>query len=217
MDKKQRHDRILDCRYYNGEDTPPEDEYALFWDYERGWANGEHEDWEGEKMELRSLGLENFEPNDGTQYDFKCLLYNRYCHWSYGFEPEDFISWYINRYQKPRLTNRQRRYLRRKDKLLKECRFYKGEDKCPFTDGKSEHFWKYERLWVDMLSSSYTYADNWRSELERYDKIREIVHKYNLPSSFIGLLINRDEHWLGMVDEDDFVRSIKRDYLKIRE
>lgn len=217
MDKKLRHERILDCRYYNGEDNPPNDEYALFWNYERGWANGEHEGWEGEKRELKSLGLENFEPNDGTQYDFKCLLYNRYCHWSYGFDPEDFLAWYINKYQKPRMTNRQRRYLHRKAKLLKMCRFYKGEEDCPYKEEKDVHFWKYEMIWVDRLSRSYTYADKWRDELIPYKKIQAYIKEQGLPSSYIGLLVNRDLHWLGMIDEQDFVHSIKSDYLKITE
>ena len=217
MDKKLRHERILDCRYYNGEDCPPDNEYALFWNYERGWANGELEGWDGEKRELKSIGLENFEPNDGTQYDFKCLLYNRYCHWSYMFEPEDFLSWYIEKYQKPRLTNRQRRYLSRKEALIKRCRFYKGEEECPFAEAKEEHFWKYERIWVDRMAQSYTFADNWRTELIPYKELQAYVKEHGLPSSYIGLLINRDKHWLGMFNEQDFLASIKQDYLKIKE
>lgn len=86
-----------------------------------------------------------------AQPDFKCLLFNRYCHWigMYGGS-EEFVRWYHENYVFPRQTNRQRRYLQRKKELLKMCRFYKGEEEeeCPYKDPKDVHFWKYEKIWV---------------------------------------------------------------------
>lgn len=93
MDKKVRHDRILDCRYYNGEETMPSETNSMFWHYEHGWANGEHENWESEKQEISHIGLDQWHyEDDGTQSDFKCLLFNRYCHWigMYGGS-EEFV------------------------------------------------------------------------------------------------------------------------------
>lgn len=217
MNNRLKHERMLDCRYYNGEEKPPDHEFALFWDYERGWVNGKYEQWDTEKRDLKRLGLENFEPNDGTQYDFKCLLFNRYYHWNYGCEPMEFLSWYRNQYQKPRQTNRQRRYLSRKEKLLKSCRFYNGEEVCQYHDDNDIHFWKYEKIWVERLSSSYKHAENWRSELMPYKKIQDFVKKHNLSSSYIGLLINRDLHWIGIIDETDFLASLEQNYLKLKK
>lgn len=219
MDKKLKHERILDCRYYNGKGSAPNNEYALFWEYEQGWANGKYEGWESEKQDILHLGLEHWlYEEDGTHPDFKCLLFNRFCHWiGLYVGPEEFVKWYRESYVLPRLTNRQRRYLQRKEKLLKKCQFYKGEEDCPYKDSKDEHFWKYEKIWVDRLSRSYTNADIWRNELTSYKNIQSFVKEHGLPSSYIGLLVNRDLHWLGFIDEQGFLKSIKRDYLKIKE
>lgn len=213
MDKSLRHERILDCRYYNGEDSAPEGINQLFWGYECGWVNSldqnNGENWKYEEKVLKRLGLENFEPDDGTPYSFKCLLFNRYCHWIGVYNGgDDFLRWYKEEYQQPRKTNRQRRYDERKVNLIKKCRFYNGEEECPFNNAKDEHFWKYENIWVDMLSNSYSNADEWRKELAPYKEIQAIVKEYGLPSSYIGLLINRDMHWLGMIDEKIFIRSL---------
>ena len=220
MDKNNRHERILDCRYYNGEDEAPQGISVSFWGYEQIWVESKyHDNWDYEKEDLKRLGIENFDAEDGTPYSLKCLLFNRYCHWCglYG-GAEAFIKWYREQYQQPRLTNRQRRFRKRETELEKRCRFYKGEKVCPFQEGsKDEHFWKYERIWVERLSQSYTYADKWREELTPYKKIQAYVKEHGLPSSFIGLLVNRDLHWLGRIDEQDFLASIKRDYLKIKE
>lgn len=35
-----------------------------------------------------------------------------------------------------------------REELLKHCRYYKGEDKCPFDDGELSWFWDMERVYV---------------------------------------------------------------------
>lgn len=217
MDESSIHERILDCRYYGGEDRAPEGINEMFWGYECGWANHMHQDnWDCEKQSLKRLGLENFEPDDGTPYSLKCLLFNRYCHWIGIYDKgQSFLKWYREQYQSPRKTNRQRRYESRKEQLIKRCRFYKGEEECPFENEKDSHFWLYESIWVDKLSQSYTYADKFRNELLPYNNIRAFAKEHGLPSSFIGLLVNRDIHWLGSLYEQGFITSLRRDYLKI--
>lgn len=215
---KARQQRILDCRYYNGEEKAPEDVHGLFWDYERAWANSMYKDnWECEEQDLRLLGLENFEPYDGTPYGLKCLLFNRYCHWSYGCTKESFLKWYKEHYQQPRLTNRQRRFIKRKNDLIKRCRFYKGEELCPFEEcSKDEHFWKYEKMWVEKLANSYKNAEPLRLDLENHPPIKSFALSKGLPSSLIGLFINRDEHWIGRVVDEEFISALKKFYLKER-
>lgn len=219
MDKRVRHERILDCRYYNGEDNPPAETNAMFWHYECGWANGKHENWEGEKKELSDLGLTQwlFE-NDGTQPDFKCLLFYRYCHWVGMYEGTDgFLRWYADQYVRPRLTNRQRRANNRKKKLTAMCRYYKGEPENPYKGTPDQMTWYYESCWIEQLSASYENAKMFRHEVG--NKFDDIAEKYNVPRSLIGLFLNRYEHWAswGEVHLDLFREWLLHGYLKINE
>lgn len=217
MDKALRHERILDCRYYNGEEEAPSGIDSSFWFYEQLWANNLNYNWEYEEKDLARLGIANFDPEDGTPYELKCLLFNRYCHWlGLHGDTEAFLSWYREQYQRPRMTNRQRRAEKRKAELIKRCRYYKGEEDCPYIEAKEEHFWKYEKIWVEKLSDSFSNAENWRKELLPYKNLQVLVKEHGLPSSYIGLLINRDKHWLGIFDEQCFIKSIEYDYLKIK-
>ncbi|MDE6266086.1 MAG: hypothetical protein K2M07_01885 [Muribaculaceae bacterium] len=120
MMKPEVYDRILDCRYYNGENNPPAETNTMFWNYEHLWARGTDRDWECEKDQLKQLGLwEWLHNNDGTPAALKCLLFNRYCHWIglYG-QPEGFIRWYSENYVEPALTNRQRKAIISENKSL---------------------------------------------------------------------------------------------------
>lgn len=49
MDKALRHERILDCRYYNGEEEAPSGIDSSFWFYEQLWANNLNYNWEYEE------------------------------------------------------------------------------------------------------------------------------------------------------------------------
>lgn len=215
MDKALRHERILDCRYYNGEKEAPEGVNGLFWGYECGWANNPNDHWECEKEDLERLGIAYFDSEDGTPYELKCLLFNRYCHWVglYG-GPENFLKWYREDYQQPRKTNRQRRAELRKKELIKRCRYYKGEPENPFKNTDKEMIWYYESCWVDQLSNSYKNAESFRWEAKG---LKEFAEKYNIPLSLLGLFLNRYEHWatMGNLNINDFISWVKHCYLNI--
>ena len=215
MTEEERKQRILDCRVYNGEDSCPNNQNALIWGYERHWVMHPEAKWTGEIEEMHRLRLDKFmKEDDGTPLTLKAQLFNRYAHWV-GFYNggEGYVKWYTDFYLSIGKTNRQIRYDLRKIKLIKRYRFYKGESVCPTSDPKAEHFWKYERLWVEALAKSYRNAEIWRKELNRFPKIRKVAEDYSLPSSLIGLLVNRDEHWLGIVDEEECIKGLTSYYI----
>ena len=219
MDKKQRHERILDCRYYNGDEHEPTDNnVSLFWDYERSWVNGEHENWVSERMEINQLGLTDWLYNkDGTNTDLKCLLFNRYCHWVGMHNTDEFLKWYEKEYVEPSLTNRQQRANKRRPQLIARCRYYKGEAHNPYEGTEDEMKWYYESCWVEQLSNSYEEAKFLRMEVGNH--FDDIASKYNIPRSLIGLFMNRFEHWcsMGKVNIEDFRNWLLYSYLKIKE
>ena len=55
-----------------------------------------------------------------------------------------------------------------KKDLVKFCRYYKGEDDCPFKDQNKSMLWFYERAWVyDMLNDS----DSLSSAIDDYIRV----------------------------------------------
>lgn len=215
MDKKIRHERILACRYYNGEDKCPRGINEMFWDYECIWANGDNQSWNTEREELKQLGLQYFEPKDGTPDDLKYLLYNRYRHWSYMFNADEFLDWYRTQYQQPRKTNRQRRAEKRKPKLIAQCRYYKGEDENPFEGTHYQMMWYYESWWVDRLSQSYNEAEPFYQVIEHFH-LEQFAQEINIPRSLLGVFMDRYIHWacIGEVNVEGFKRWILNNYLK---
>lgn len=77
--------------------------------------------------------------------------------------------------------------------LLKVCKYYKGEDKCP--SRTKEMFWDYERLWVELRMN------------EDSDELFEFTQDYNnaglidfelndgVPGTLKAFLFNRFCHW----------------------
>ena len=109
-----REELILDCRYYNGEDEPPEGIDNLMWGYEEAWVRMVLEnnpipqrciDFYTKWYDLPSiLPYEK----DGTPLGIKAILWNRCDHW--GHEPTEansFIRWYQEQYVKDTKTHRQ--------------------------------------------------------------------------------------------------------------
>ena len=110
-----REELILDCRYYNGEETYPEGVDSLMWGYEEAWVRMVLEnnptpqkciDYYTKRYDLPSiLPYEK----DGTPLGIKAILWNRCDHWS-GYEAvtaESFIRWYQAHYVKDTKTHRQ--------------------------------------------------------------------------------------------------------------
>lgn len=148
---------IEKCRYYNGEFEIPmwvkEIGKEIFWDYERIWVQ-KHFLKDGETIKsnekffkdliryYKKQGLGHFNDKDGVPISFKAMLLDRYEHWE-GGTPDGFKDWYREQYLKMP-----------KEWCLKQCLFYRGEDKCPeiLLQQKSEVWaasWHMEKLWAD--------------------------------------------------------------------
>ena len=109
-----REELILDCRYYNGEEYPPEGINDLMWGYEEAWVRMVLEnnptpqkclDFYTERYDLPSfLPYEE----DGTPLGIKAILWNRLDHWSYSpADADQFKDWYREHYLKSTKTHRQ--------------------------------------------------------------------------------------------------------------
>ena len=87
------------CRYWHGEDKCDK----LLASYERLWVNMIDEDPEYLQYLINGYiqrGLELFSLDDGVPIGLKALLFNRYEHWSSGYEDivGGFKKWYFSDY-----------------------------------------------------------------------------------------------------------------------
>ena len=107
-----RDELILDCRYYNGEEEPPEGTDSLMWGYEQAWVkmvmNNDPTPQRFIDYYTRCYNLPDLLPDDGTPLGIKAILWSRLDHWSYyPANGEEFISWYQEHYVKNTKTHRQ--------------------------------------------------------------------------------------------------------------
>ena len=111
-----REELILDCRYYNGEEEPPENVNSLFWGYEEVWVKwmleGDPHIEKHIKYYTENYNLPVLLPDDGTPLGLKAILFNRYDHWigCYGQGSNyknEFKEWYLEHYVANTKTHRQ--------------------------------------------------------------------------------------------------------------
>ncbi len=94
-------ERIKACRYWHGEDHCQD----KFSQYERKWVYLIEEDPQYLEYLISGYiqsGLELFNLDDGVPMGLKAMLFNRYQHWSSGYEDSvgGFMSWYRSQYLK---------------------------------------------------------------------------------------------------------------------
>lgn len=110
-----------------------------------------------------------------------------------------------------------------RDELIKQCRYYKGEETNPFegVDQDKSLFWSYEYIWVDNFKGDYIDEQMTQASYLALSSIAN-ANKGELssvPISLQLLLFNRYVHWLGGYQslEDDvasFVSWLKSSYLQ---
>lgn len=87
----------------------------------------------------------------------------------------------------------------KKKELIKKCRYYKGEEKCPKSlSHNGEMIWFYELAWVNHELNGY---DN-RIDLGEYigAGLRNFCGDDGVPMSLKALLFNRFMKWVGDVE-----------------
>ena len=109
-----------------------------------------------------------------------------------------------------------------RDELIKQCRYYKGEESNPFegVDQDKTAFWSYEYIWVENFKGAY--IDDHLPQ-SCYLALSSVANANkgelsSVPVSLQLLLFNRYVHWLGGYQslEDDvasFVAWLQRTYL----
>ena len=111
-----REEFILDCRYYNGEEEPPEtltEWERLLWNYEKVWVREMLKDeshiQESIDYYTKWYDLPSILPfeKDGTPLGIKAILWNRCEHWAGPGTAESFIRWYQEQYVRNTKTHRQ--------------------------------------------------------------------------------------------------------------
>ncbi len=136
---------------------------ATAWHYEKFWLEEKLSRKENKDRleEYIAYGNEDFEKGDGTPMDLKALLWNRYYHWGGNMgDQESFRQWYKQYYHSVP-TNREKRAVKRRVKLMKRCHYYHGEAKNPWAyplrgvNFWRKVFWELEEQWVGELSLSY--------------------------------------------------------------
>ncbi len=110
-----------------------------------------------------------------------------------------------------------------RDELIKQCRYYKGEEECPFDgiDQDKTSFWSYEEIWVNKFKGNYIDEQMTQSSYLAFPPVAMANRGEfsSVPVSLQQLLLNRYMHWLGGYQslEDDvesFVDWLKSSYLQ---
>ena len=110
-----------------------------------------------------------------------------------------------------------------RDELIRQCRYYKGEEECPFEGIAQDKtsFWSYEEIWVNKFKGDYIDEQMTQSSYLAFPSVAT-ANKGELssvPVSFQQLLLNRYMHWLGGYrsledDVESFVSWLKSSYLQ---
>ena len=95
------------CLYYKGETEFPASLHRdvsanIFWDYERCWVEfSQHNRGyiAGIVQEYIFEGLELFNCDDGVPISLKALLFNRFQHWTGGWDNVEFKKFYLENYK----------------------------------------------------------------------------------------------------------------------
>lgn len=105
----------------------------------------------------------------------------------------------------------------KKDALPSFCRFYKCEEKCPFTDADKQIFWLCEKWWMEQTKLAndtgserisplvYEYMNAGLSQFEKYDGV---------PITLKAVLFNRYCKYMERRDIQGFKEIYLVKYMK---
>lgn len=102
-----------------------------------------------------------------------------------------------------------------REELIKVCKYYKGENECPYTNDSPEesikgHFWNYEKYWIE--SDNKIHTEN-VGLLKAYG-LENFNANDGTPISLKALLFNRWGHWVGLYDIEGFKKWYLDEYLQ---
>lgn len=101
---------IAKCRIFDDEDSLPDslsEDQQFIWKYERFWVQESIQTSRETETARQSrlsdyyhAGLKDFQSEDGTPIDLKAILFNRFCKYLELTDPERFMKWYVEVYQR---------------------------------------------------------------------------------------------------------------------
>ena len=106
----------------------------------------------------------------------------------------------------------------KKEDLIPFCRYYKGENECPYKEGNSVLFWGWEKKWIVFSLSAYSdeQEDLLGTMIDEYVAVG--LRKFNqldgTPVSLKALLFNRYLHHSDLPMKDG-VETFKIFYINI--
>lgn len=101
-----------------------------------------------------------------------------------------------------------------REELIRQCRYYKGEEANPFGEGgDSAMFWSYEIWWTERMLNGDT--DVLAFYLSLYERVGLTDFESNdgVPLSLKAILFNRFEEWAEGTPTE-FKRWYKERYIK---
>lgn len=103
------------------------------------------------------------------------------------------------------------------EKLFDYCRYYKGENECPFDDDR-HLFWFYEKKWCD--NARFRRDDNSNPNIKFYNDfgLHNFEQNDGTPISLKALLFNRYYYWndISLLEDgtEPFEQFYKNEYKK---
>ena len=106
----------------------------------------------------------------------------------------------------------KKRNITSKEELIKICKFYKGEEECPFDETSDKRYiWNYERVWVDLVL--YNKPKSFELFLLEYSHagLEDFSKDDGVPITLKAILFNRClQHSDGMCSPEEFKEVYKR-------
>lgn len=84
----------------------------------------------------------------------------------------------------------------KRENALAFCKYYKGEEACPYNKGNKAHFWDYERVWVAMTIGENSMLDDMVEDYINYG-LSQFYANDDTPLSLKSVIFNRYIHWFG--------------------
>lgn len=78
----------------------------------------------------------------------------------------------------------------KREELIKQCRYYKGDRINPFSSDRNKNtLWFYERAWLNEMLSSFDFSDM-INDMSRVG-LGEFAASFDMPVTLVALLFNR--------------------------
>lgn len=106
-----------------------------------------------------------------------------------------------------------------KKDLIKFCRYYMGEQKCPFSNGSEASLWSYERAWVEFNVDNIKGREHLADLVNDYARVGLSLFEIHddTPVTLKALLFNRYCKWnsASMYEcVDGFKSYYKKTYIR---